>query len=129
MDTLDLEKKIMEEDVFDEAAVIANRSPGVHILINNYITQTGISHTEIIRKLNLERSHGYQILNGRRVPTRTQIIKIGLIMGLAYEQVQGLLKAAGKESLYARNIADARTLYSIEHKLDYDEACEFIWEE
>ncbi len=129
VDTLDLERKIREEKDFDEQAVLDNKAPDIHILINKYIIENSIPHTEIIRKLNVERSYGYQILNGKRVPTRTQLIKIGLIFKLSFEELQRMLKIAGKEVLYARNVTDARVIYSIEHGLDYEKACEFIWEE
>lgn len=129
IDTLDLEKKIKEEELFDEETVIASKAPDIHILINKYIAEKGIPHTDIIRMLNVERSYGYQILNGRRVPTRTQLIKIGLIMKLECNEMQRMLKIAGKEILYARNVTDARIMYSLERKLDYGKACEFIWEE
>lgn len=42
----------------------------IHSLINKYLIEKNVTHTEIIRALNVERSHGYQILNSRRVPTR-----------------------------------------------------------
>lgn len=129
IDTLNLEKKLREENCFDENTVIENKAPDIHILLNKYIAEKDIPHTEIIRRLNVERSYGYQLLNGRRVPTRTQLIKIGLILKLNFEEVQRMLKIAGKEILYARNIIDARIIYSIEHKVDYEKACEFIWEE
>lgn len=129
IETLDLERKIREEQVFDEETVLNNKSPDIHIMINKYIAEKNITHTEIIRKLNVERSHGYQILNGRRVPTRTQLIKIGLILKLSFEEVQRMLKIAGKEILYAKNLTDARIIYSVERGLDYEKACEFIWEE
>ena len=40
-----------------------------------------------------------------------------------------MLKAAGKEILYARNVTDAKVIYALEHGLDYEKACEFIWDE
>ncbi len=129
VDTTDLERKIREEPDFDEEAILENKAPDIHILINKYIIENNIPHTEIIRKLNVERSYGYQILNGKRVPTRTQLIKIGLIFKLSFEELQRMLKIAGKEVLYARNVTDARVIYSLEHGLDYEKACEFIWEE
>ncbi len=129
IDTTDLERKIREEQDFDEEAVLDNKAPDIHILINKYIIENNIPHTEIIRKLNVERSYGYQILNGKRVPTRTQLIRIGLIFKLSFKELQRMLKIAGKEVLYARNITDARVIYSLEHGLDYEKACEFIWEE
>ncbi len=129
VETIDLERKIREEQDFDEQTILENKAPNIHILINKYIIENNIPHTEIIRKLNVERSYGYQILNGKRVPTRTQLIKIGIIFKLSFEELQRMLKIAGKEVLYARNITDARVIYSIEHGLDYEKACEFIWKE
>lgn len=129
IETVDLERKIREEQIFDEEAVLNNKSPDIHIMINKYIAEKNIPHTEIIRKLNVERSYGYQILNGRRTPTRVQIIKIGIILKLDFRELQQMLKIAGKEILYAKNLIDARVIYSVERGLDYEKACEFIWEE
>lgn len=129
IETLDLERKIREERNFDEETVRSNKFPDIHILINKYIVEKDIPHTEIIRKLNVERSYGYQLLNGKRVPTREQIIKIGIILKLDFTELQQMLKIAGKTILYARNVTDARVIYSIEHELEYEKACEFIWGE
>ncbi len=129
IETLDLERKIREELTFDEETVLNNKSPDIHIMINKYITEKNIPHTEIIRRLNVERSYGYQLLNGKRIPTRVQIIKIGLMLKLDFKELQQMLKIAGKEILYAKNLTDARVIYSVERGLDYEKACEFIWEE
>lgn len=125
--TVDLEKKVREEENFDENAVLENKAPSIHILINKYLMEKNVPHTEIIRALNVERSHGYQILNGRRVPTRDQLIKICLFLSLDFDEVQRMLKTAKKDVLYARDMTDAKIIYSIEHDLGYEEACEFIW--
>lgn len=101
------------------------KAPDIHVLINRYIAQKQLSHADIIRMLNVERSYGYQLLNGKRIPTRLQLIKLGLMFELPLEEMQKFLKAAGKAILYARNIEDARVIYAIEHGFDYDKACEF----
>ncbi len=85
IETLDLERKIREELAFDEETVLNNKSPDIHIMINKYITEKNIPHTEIIRRLNVERSYGYQLLNGKRIPTRVQIIMIGLMLKLDFK--------------------------------------------
>ncbi|MCH5348333.1 MAG: hypothetical protein J1E40_03345 [Oscillospiraceae bacterium] len=77
----------------------------------------------------MERSYGYQLLNGKRIPTRVQLIKLSFLLKLTLAETQKLLKIAEKEILYAKNMTDAKIIYSIEHKLDYDKACEFIWTE
>lgn len=129
IETLDLERKIREELTFDEETVLNNKAPDIHIMINKYIAEKNVPHTEIIRKLNVERSYGYQLLNGKRTPTRVQIIKIGIMLKLDFRELQQMLKIAGKEILYAKNLTDARVIYSVEHGLEYEKACEFIWEE
>lgn len=129
MDTQDLERKLREDSSFDEDAILENKVPDIHIIINKHIVESGLSHADIIRRLNVERSYGYQLLNGSRVPTRVHIIKLGLMFGLEPEEMQKFLKEAGKEMLYVRNLTDAKIVYAIEHDFDYDKACEFIWGE
>lgn len=125
--TVDLEKKVREDSEFDEETVLANKAPSIHILLNKHLMEKNVPHTDIIRALNIERSHGYQILNGRRVPTRDQLIKISLFLRLDFDEVQRILKTAKKDVLYARDMTDAKIIYSIEHDIGYEEACEFIW--
>ena len=126
--TEDLERILREEKDFDEQLVLNNKSPDIHILINKYIAEKNATHADIIRKLNVERCYGYQLLNGKRVPTRIQLVKIALLLKLTLDETQKLLRAAGKELLYARNLTDAKIIHVIEHDLPFDEACEFIWE-
>lgn len=127
--TEDLEKKLREEDLFDESTMLENKAPNIHILLNKYIVEKDIPHTDIIRALNVERSYGYQILNGKRIPTRIQLIKICLMFKLDIDETQRMLKTAQKGALYPRDMTDAKIIYSIEHGLGYDEACGFIWGE
>lgn len=125
--TEDLEKKLREDDEFDEKTIIENQAEAIYKVIENYMSEKEIQRSELIRRLNLERTYGYQILNGTRLPTRIHIIKIGFVLELSLDEIQHLLKIGGKESLYARNITDARTIYAIEHHFNYEDACEFIW--
>lgn len=127
IDTVDLEKKIRDSEDFDEELINSNKHPSIHILLNKYIVEKGVSHADIIRLLNVDRSYGYQLLNGRRMPTRKQLIKICLILRLDFSQTQQLLKTGGKAVLYAKDVIDARVIYSIDRELDYDAACDFIW--
>lgn len=127
IDTEDLEKKIRDSEDFDEELINSSKHPSIHILLNKYIVEKGVSHADIIRLLNVDRSYGYQLLNGRRMPTRKQLIKICLILRLDFSQTQQLLKTGGKAVLYAKDVIDARVIYSIDRELDYDAACDFIW--
>lgn len=128
MITRDLEQMLREEE-FNEKLIAENKAPKVYTVIEKYMEEKNIQRADIIRFLNLDRTYGYQILNGTRTPTRVHLIKIGLLLKLSLEEMQRLLKIGGKEILYARNMTDAKAIYAIEHNLGYEEACEFIWEE
>ena len=85
-----------------------------------------ISCLEAIRRCNLERTYGYQLFNGRRRPTRTVLLRLALVLGLEEDEVQRLLKLAGRPVLYARSRADAAVLYGLSHKLSLEETDELL---
>ena len=129
MKTSQLEEQLGIAEEFDEALIRENGVPDFLAVLAERMKEKGITRAELIKRLDIDRSYGYQLLNGRRVPTRVQLIKLCFMFRLTLEETQRLLKIAGKEILYARNMTDAKIIYSIEHKLDYDKACEFIWAE
>lgn len=127
METRQIEKKLCEMEGFDEEFISENGCPEFCALTNEYMRHKGISKVEIIKRLNVERSYGYQLLNGTRTPKRSYVIQIGLLLETNIEQLQKLLKAADRKPLYVRNIFDARVFYALSNKMDYDEAVKFIW--
>ena len=86
-----------------------------------------VTRAELIRRLNVDRNYGYQLLNGTRIPTRENIIRIALLLRLTVDQLQQLLRAAGKSALYVRDIPDAKAYYALTHDMEYDDALLFIW--
>ncbi len=129
MKTIELEQHIADSETFDEQLIKENATLPVFTYIEQLMDERGIKKSAIIKKLNVERSYGYQILNGTRIPTREHLLKISLAMKLSLEDTQKVLKTGCKSILYARNIEDAKAIYAIEHELDYDDAVNFIWGE
>lgn len=127
METHQIEKKLCEMESFDEEFISENGCPELCILINDLLEKKNKSRTELIRKLNVDRNYGYQLLNGTRIPTRERLIRIGLLLGADVDQLQHLLRAASKEALYVRDAADAKVFYAIKHKMEYEKASLFIW--
>ncbi len=127
MITQDLERTIIESEDFDESLILENGSLPVFVLLEKFMEKKKITKAVLIKKLNVERTYGYQLLNGTRNPTREYLIRICLIMQLDLEDTQKVLKAACKNILYARNVEDARAIYAIEHRMSYEKAVEFIW--
>ena len=127
MKTTDLEKLLMSGDEFNEDIIKANPAPEFYELIDMLLEERKIKRADLIVHLNFDRTYGYQILNGTRIPTKRQIISIGLYLGVSVDQMQLLLRLCGRESLYVRNIEDAKVMYALEHNYSYDQAIEFIY--
>lgn len=125
--TLELEEKLKSAKAFDEEMIEDNVSPGLTNLLSQYIDEKKMKRSSIIRILNVDRNYGYQILNGTRCPTRNCLIRISLILKLDTDQINYLLRLAGKSPLYVRNTIDAKVFYAVKHHMVYDDAVEFIW--
>ena len=79
------------------------------VSIGEYLCSLLTSHDlqpkDIILNLNMERSYTYQILNGRRKPTRNFLLRIAIFTGF-----------------------DAAIIFSLEHKMSLDETYELLEE-
>ncbi|MCM1060680.1 MAG: hypothetical protein NC452_10335 [Eubacterium sp.] len=127
MKTSDIEEKLNSSEHFDFNLINRNQQPPLHTVINARIDEMKMSKADFIRKLNIDRNYGYMILNGTRVPTRSCLIKLSLLLGLDLEHMNYMLKLAGKAPLYVRSVTDAKVFYVLTHGIGYDEAVEFIW--
>ena len=83
---------------------------------------------DIILNLNMERSYTYQILNGRRKPTRNFLLRIAIFISLSLDETQKMLTIAQRPQLYPRNRFDAAIIFSLEHKMSLDETYELLEE-
>lgn len=128
MRTSDIEKKLEQDAEFDENLIQENICPDLADFLNACMERVGISRANCIAALNLDRGYGYQILNGTRVPTRECLIRIGLLLGLSVEDLQRMLNIAGRRFLYVKNMFDAKVFYAIKHKMNYEDAVAFVWE-
>lgn len=127
MKTSQLEEWLGTNENFDEELIKQNGCLKLNSMIIGYMDKKGITRTEFIRRMNLDRNYGYQLLNGTRPPTRNHLIQMGLLLELNLEELQRLLKTANKKPLYVRDLFDARVFFAVKHKMDYDKAIAFIW--
>lgn len=129
MKTSQLEQWLETDEQFDETLIKENGCPELCTMIIRHMDEKGITRAELIKRLNLDRNYGYQLLNGTRNPRRNHLIQIGLLLGLDIEQFQRLLKTAMKKPLYVRDLFDAKVFYAVKHKMSFEKAVEFIWRE
>lgn len=128
MQTKDIEKKLDKFNDFSKEMIEDNAPPKLHVLLNKYISDKNMTKADVIRKLNIDRNYGYLILNGKRTPTRNCLIQMSIMLCLDVEQIDYLLKLAGKSPLYVKNMVDAKVFYAIKHHMNYFDAIDFIWD-
>lgn len=86
--------------------------------IDALIKKHGMSKVQLLDGICVERSYGYQIMNGRRMPTRIILLRIAILLHLDLKETQRLLSVGRKEALYPKNRFDAILIFAIGH--DYD---------
>ncbi len=119
--TEDLLKQIRElnidefkkEDNFDKI--------GIGDYLSNLLTSHELQPKDIIINLNMDRSYTYQILGGRRNPTRNFLLRIAIFLKLPLEETQRMLSIAQRAQLYPRNRFDAAIIFALEHKMTLEE--------
>jgi len=108
----------LEDEEFD--------CPKIQYYLADILRSHEMSGVEYITKMNLERSYGYQMLNGRRKPTRELLVRTAILFRLNLEDAQRLLKIGNREVLYPRVKKDAIAIFSIEKGLSLSEYQELI---
>lgn len=100
--------------------------PQIQYYLSDLLRTHGMSCKNYINALNLERSYGYQLLGGRRKPTREHLIQTAILLNLNLEEAQRLLKIGNREVLYPRIKRDAIAVFAIVKGLSLQEYQELI---
>ena len=129
MKTEEIEAKIRRTKRLDMGMINDNPPPELAAYLQELLEEKSVRKTNLIKAMNVDRNYGYQMLNGTRTPTRSQILHIAIYCHLDTKQTQRLLNLAGREALYVRRPEDAKTMHCLEHPMEYKQACQFIWGE
>jgi hypothetical protein len=111
-----------------EPSDLLNTLPGVSFttLLNDYIDHSPQSKSQIIEKAQIERTYGYQILNGTRRPSRNKVISLAIALGLDFDQITRLLALCDHGNLYAKVPRDALIIFGIAHHMTLIEINELL---
>ena len=90
------------------------------------LNATGQKKSAIIKKANLSRTYGYQLMEGRKKGKRDYYLLIALAMSLDLKTTQRMLSIAGCGTLHPLIKRDASVIYSINHNYDIDETYDFM---
>lgn len=94
---------------------------GIGEYLGNLLDTRGLQPKDIILNLNMDRSYTYQILGGRRNPTRNFLLRIAIFFKLPLDETQRMLSIAQRAQLYPRNRFDAAIIFALEHEMSLDE--------
>ncbi|HCY06383.1 MAG: hypothetical protein WBH68_05785 [Erysipelotrichaceae bacterium] len=98
----------------------------IRIFFDELLEKTGLKKSEIIRKANLSRVYGYQLMEGRRRGKRDYYILLALAMSLDLKTTQRMLAIAQYGALHPLIKRDAAIIFAINHKYDIIKAYEFM---
>lgn len=79
----------------------------------NIIKENNIKKSKLIEASNIDRTYGYQILNGTKKPSRDKILQLCLSCKLNMDNTQRALILGNVGQLYAKNPRDSIIIFSI----------------
>ncbi len=83
----------------------------------NLITARNYSKSNIINKSDFSYCYFYDVINGRKMPTKDKVVRLALAMKLTLDECQKALKISGRSALYPRIRRDSILIYAIENHL------------
>lgn len=84
-------------------------------LMDDYIQESSKSKSKVIEDAQIERTYGYQILNGTRRPSRNKVLSLAIALDLDFDQITRLLALCDHGNLYAKVPRDALIIFGISH--------------
>ncbi len=86
--------------------------------LEKMIAKKGITKAALAERSGMSEVYLYQVLSGKRNPTRTRIICLCIGLRATLEETQRLLQCSGQAVLYSRNRSDAIIMYGIMNRMD-----------
>lgn len=100
----------------------------LHETLNDIITEKKLKKSEVIKGSGLNRVYAYQILAGKKSPSRDKLIAFCFGLQLDVDDTNSLLKSAGMPVLYARNKRDSIIIFAINSRKNVFLANDLLFE-
>lgn len=85
--------------------------------ILNVSTSKGLKKVDIIKNAHIYRTYGYEILNGKKLPSRNKLLQICIGNKFTLVETNKSLTLAKLGVLYAKDPRDSIIIYTINNKL------------
>lgn len=93
---------------------------------SDLVRRSGMTKSDIINKSDFGYVYFYDVINGRKIPSRDKIVKLILAMHLTLDDCQAALKYCGRSILYPRVKRDSVLIYGLVHRLSIFEVSELL---
>lgn len=119
------------DDLFDELGkkceitdYINNNSSSfvfhsIHDFWEQACKKSGLSKTNIINKADFNYCYFYDVINGRKIPSKDKIIRLALAMHMSLDDCQQALRLSDKPLLYPRVKRDSIIIYALNNNLSF----------
>ncbi len=77
------------------------------------LERKGMKVATALQNAQMSESYGYQLVSGKRQPSRNKVLQLALGLSLTLEETNRLLKLAGKSELYVKNQRDAVIMFAL----------------
>lgn len=84
-------------------------------ILGDIISSRGLKKSEVVARSGLNRIYTYQILQGKRVPSRDKLLALCFGLKLALDETNDVLQQMGFSRLYARNKRDSIVIFALEN--------------
>ena len=98
------------------------------VYLQDILHEKAQSKSELIRRSGLDRSYVYDILSGKRSPSRDKVLALCFAVPLTAEETQKLLKITGYAPLYIRMERDSVIFFGLQHGLTLTDTNELLYE-
>lgn len=93
---------------------------------HSLIEKSKLSSFDIINRSEFAYAYYYEVIGGKKIPSRDKVVRLILAMHLSIEDCQKTLKICGLSELYPKFRRDSIIIYAITHKLTVYELNELL---
>lgn len=125
-----LEKLKQADDitVFMHENAAAFSSLTLKDLINSLIKRHHLKKSRIIADSGINEVYFYEILSGKKKPSRDKLLALAIGMKLHLDECALLLRTGGVNELYPRNRRDAIIIFALSRKLNVYDLNDLLYE-
>ena len=93
---------------------------------HSLVKKSGMTKSDIINKSDFGYVYFYDVINGKKIPSRDKIIKLFFAMHLSLNECQQALKYCGRSMLYPRVKRDSIFIFGLTHGLSLFQVSELL---